>query len=275
MQNYFSESEKNVSFPIWFNDSIIRVNEIKKMTRRTFELNQDTSGVNFPMEVKTYSFDKEGDLSSYQIVQYYENTEVGSVTFYYSNVKDKNGYTDIKKITSTTNDMESFYTVHHKERYTDNFAAYRNEQNGNYLLCMLNKVHFGALSVDSILNPTPSDVVLLGNPRVPQKIYQVENRVREFNVTNMSYDGKTNLIETVDFEKTPFSLKREFLVNADGRCKGFVDSTFTIDKFIFARTSTFDLNKNNLPIRLTHVSSAKGKQGENVQLETFEYEKHH
>ena len=83
---------------------------------------------------------------------------------------------------------------------------------------------------------------------------------------------KSKYGETIEFDKGPFSSKRNFLINNNGNCKGFIDSTFTIEKFIFARTSTFDLNENNLPIRLTHVASAKGKQAENIQLETFEYE---
>ena len=57
---------------------------------------------------------------------------------------------------------------------------------------MLNKKYWGALSVDSILEPRPIDRVVLGSPHFPFKSYRVENKVKEKDVVEYRYKRIVN-----------------------------------------------------------------------------------
>ena len=96
---------------------------------------------------------------------------VEDVTFNYSNVKDEMGYSDVEILKGEHQiEEEGDYTVHNKERYLEKFLVYSNVKTGNYLFYMLDKKNWGPLTVDSILNPTPTDLIVLGSTTKPQKM---------------------------------------------------------------------------------------------------------
>ena len=74
MQHYFSKAELNMSFPIWFDDSLIVAHDIKSITRRTFRSSKK-SEINFdtPREIKRYYFNDNGQIIKVDFEQYYEN----------------------------------------------------------------------------------------------------------------------------------------------------------------------------------------------------------
>jgi hypothetical protein len=273
LEHYFSEVEDQVSFPIWFDDSIIRMNKIQTVTRNIYALNQDTSEVRLPRIQKIYSFNEDGEVTSLEIIEYYERTKVHHVTFDYLSVKDENGYADVEyNMENHLMDDESTYSLYEVERYANSFLAYKNRENGNYLFFMTNTAHRGPLSVDSIVHPTPNDWVVLGSPQLPEKRYQVQNRVNETSVKEVIYSKGTNHIEEIHFENSPFTYKRTIQYNQRGLCKGFVDSTFSIDQFLMRRSSKFALGSKRLPRKIEHVSEKGNGEAGNRQLETFEYD---
>lgn len=271
IQNYFSESEQDVSFPIWFDDSMIVNKGIKTIKRSTYALNEDIETGGFPKEVKVYHFDKKGQLEKHEVIEYYENVEVSHVQFDYLSGKDENGFAKVRRKNMKKSQGKEFYHVYQKEKYAKKFLAYRDEESGDYLFYMMDEHHLGPLSIDTILKPTPSDVIVLGSPDFPEKRYQVENRVKERNVVETVYNQKMNAVEEIRFEKEPFTYHRTVNYSKEGDCQGFVDSTFSIDQFLMARTSDFKLNRDRLPARLVHKTERHDDQGENIQYETFEY----
>ena len=67
LQHYFSDDEFNVSFPIWFNDSLIRMHNIETITRSIYVSGKEyDADIEFdsdsPKEIKTYHFNKDGEL---------------------------------------------------------------------------------------------------------------------------------------------------------------------------------------------------------------------
>lgn len=272
LQHYFSDEESNVSFPIWFDDSIIRSQNIQKITRRIYALNQDTSEVSTPRVIKSYFFSQEGELLRMSVKEFYEGYEVESVTFRYLSVKDENGYASVefedkKHRTKETHEFE----LYQKEKYQRDYLTYKNKSDDNYLFFVLNEAHWGALSIDSLIHPLPEDKITLGGPLFPVKQYHVENRVNEFQVREVDYIG-TNSPFLIRFDNGPLRYHRRISYNEHGFCSGFVDSTFSIDRFLMERHSTFKLNSNHLPLELEHSSKRTKDQPENRQLETFEYE---
>ena len=66
MELMFSDSEQNASFPIWFDDTIVKKSGIKRMTRNIYPLVGDDE-VAMPKETRIYDFDEQGALLSVSI----------------------------------------------------------------------------------------------------------------------------------------------------------------------------------------------------------------
>ena len=272
MQHYFSEVEDEISFPIWFDDSIVKQKKIRTLTRSIYALNQDTSVVNLPRVEKVYSFDENGTVQTLEITEYYERTKVHHVIFTFDDVKDENGFVSVKiEQKSHLIDYESSYSLYDVEQYANSFLVYKNREDGNYLFYMIDEDQRGPLSVESFANPTPNDWIVLGTPGVPDKRYQVRNRVNESNVKEINYAKKTSRLESVEFESYPFDYKRSIQYDGNGYCIGFVDSTFSMDQFLMRRSSKFSHDANRMPSKLVHNSEKGDGTIGNRQLETFEY----
>ena len=272
MQHFFSESEDNMSFPIWFEDSLIRENSIKEIHRKTFNLNGKVDDFASLKAEKLYSFDEQGRITSVQVIEYYEGQKISDVTFTYSGVKNTHGFQKVKMNKTDVSDFElTGYEFYEEEQSASSFMAYVNVDNGNYLFFLPNKKHWGALSVDSILGPTGEDMVVFGTPKTPTKRYHVVNRVNEFNVKVIEYANNTDNPIEINFEREPFDYKRTIEYNKNGSCTGFVDSTFSMDRYIMRRHSQFDFEHKQLPSRVTHTSARSNENDKNFQIETFDY----
>ena len=275
LSHYFSEFEEELSFPVWFDDSLVRKANIHKIVRKTYSLNDDTTELRLPRTIKAYTFDESGGLICYNVSQYYEGQEVSSLQFDYPNGIDQFGYSELRtKVPSSVLD-QSKYKIYKPEKYASDFLVYKNISDGSYLLCMTNEKYYGPLSVDSILNPTSFDLVMLGGPRLPEKRYRVENRVNESDVISVEYHKKYHLPTELKFEKTPFTYHRNVKYDQNGICNGFTDSTFSIDQMLTVKRSVWSLNEMGNPIKMIHKTDASNNELQNTQIETFEYEYYH
>jgi hypothetical protein len=272
VQHYFSEAELNMSFPIWFDDSLIATNNIKSITRSTFT-SSTQSEINFdtPREIKRYYFNDNGQIVKVDFEQYYENVQVGKNTFIYNGERDSMGFAHVEMTNADYDETQDNFNIHLKEKYEEKYLAYKNVDSGNYLFCMLRENSWGPLSVDSIINPTQNDIIILGNPIKPEKQYQVKNVVNEFNVIDYGYDrSKINPKEIFSGEY-PFNYKRSVLYGKEGVCIGFIDSTFSDQKFLTSRLSTFEM-KDNLPSLVIHKKKASMSEECYFQYEKLEYD---
>lgn len=266
MEHMFTDTEQNVSFPIWFNDSVIKNNKIKRIVRNIYPIG-DPDEFTSPKETRLYDFSEQGALLSVSIKKFYDNMTVEDVTFIYSGVKDEMGYSVVEIVNGEHQiEDEGDYAIHLKEEYLEKFLVYSNENTGNYLFYMLNKMNWGALSIDSILQPTPTDLIVLGSTFKPKKMYRVHNTVSESNVVDLSYSKDGNVIESISFEKYPFYYKRHINYDDKGYCTGFIDSTFSSDQYLTRTNNTFQMNEKHLPEKL--IEKKPGGSGSEI----FEYE---
>ncbi len=278
LQHYFSEEELNVSFPIWFNDSLIKLHRIEKLTRSIYVSGKESdsdieNGTDTPKEIKTYHFNTEGELLSIQVQQFYENIEVGNIWFDYLSSKDENGFSAVERRrvkNQPADDEHDHYRIYDKEEHNDKFLVYTNEQSGDYLFYLLKRKNWGVVSVDSILQPTPEDIITFGTTFFPKKRYQVENTVNEFNVVKYTYDKSNKFIKEISYNDYPFRKKRTILYGKMGLCTGFIDSTFTDDKFLKRTDSKFDF-KHKLPVVLKHENHSTDSTSRFFQFEYFDY----
>jgi len=273
LQHFFNDNERVVSFPIWFDDSMIKKQGIQKITRRIYSSSDDLSIDSIsPKEIIEYEFDEKGQLITIHVNHYYENVNMGSASFHYTGEKDEHGYCMVTKGKNLNDydDISQNYTVFDKEKYTDKYLVYRDEQSGDYSFFMLNHANWGALSVDSILHPTAQDLIVLGTPRNPTKKYRVKNRVNESDVVEFSYHSAVNAVNAIDYDKYPFHYRRTFRYAIDGVCSGFIDSTFSNNEYLTRRITSFEVNAGLLEI-VKHSNSVGTDDQGSYQVEHFSY----
>jgi len=272
MNRSFTPEEYNISFPLWFNDSLIRKHKIRTLTRKLYSNSVDIDTTDLALrESKVYTFNEAGKLISLYIEHYYDQTLVGSMSFTFGK-HDEVGYAEVQssKVMVGQADQEilSQYRRYTKEKYADKFLVYKDQTSGDRLFFMLRRKHWGSLSVDSILNPSRNDKIVLGTPKYPHKRYKVENRVNESEVVKYGYaDG---LLKRISFDRYPFHYERSLTFDDDGLCTGFIDSTFSNKKYLTRRESVFHMEKG-IPVRMIHENKSGKSATGYYQMETFEY----
>lgn len=268
----YTPDESNLSFPLWFNDSIVRSHKIQTLTRTLYATseNEDTTDLQV-REVKQYTFDKDGKVVKLYVEHYYDHTLVGSMAFTMEK-QDEYGFAQVhsRKGHLSRGDEEILqqYRIYSKERYAGKFLVYEDFHNGDYLFFMLKEAYWGPLSVDSILHPERQDMIVLGTPAQPKKRYKVENRVNERDVITYAYAG--NNLRGISFDKYPFHYERSLSYNDKGVCTGFVDSTFSNERFLIRKESVFQ-GKEGLIREVMHRNDSKMSGNGYYQIERFEY----
>jgi len=273
MQQYFSDHEYNMSFPIWFNDRVLKQKKIKEIRLNGFPSSLDIDLIdNSPKHKKVYSFNEQGDLVSVHFEQFYENMKVGSYLFEYSTAKDENGFSKVEKSIVPNSDQKSseHYFIYEKEKCGDKFLMYRDEFSGDYLFYMLNEQNWGALSIDSVFNPTIEDKIILGTPSIPYKSYRVENIVKELNIVNFKYDKSEEFVQEIKYDEYPFRNKRVINYDENGICLGFIDSTFSGNKFLKSELNFFEI-EGGLPVKIINESKSNKSASSYFHIETIEY----
>ena len=293
LNTLLTEDENDVSFPIWFNDSIIKAHKIKKITRKSFARNSFEEGKlvsvssTVPREIREYYFNEKGILIQLNVHNYYDDREIGSVLFGYFGIKDSYGFSQVKrnKFVSKTekpfaeNDdpleletRELDFRMHQKMKSYNKCLVYQDMETGDYLFYIPNRRNWRPLVIDSMLIPTPKDNLVWGKPMHPTKKYQVSNKINEKNIRQYTYqkNQKKQLLNWVKKEY-PFDLKRDFIYKK-GICTEYIDSTFSENIYVTRIISEIQYNKKKEPIRIIHRKESATSEKQFLNLEIFEYE---
>ena len=285
MSSFGTDAEKFISFPVWFNDSVIKSNHLFKITRDFYSFDSDETNdigslnSEVPREKREYWFSENGQLRDLKVTYFYDDQEIGSVHYTYVSQKDRFGFAKVVIFSDTNTvtdveekDMDFPFKIHEKVKETSKYLAYRDQQTGDYLFFMLDKKYWGPLSVDSILEPTRNDVIVLGTSYYPVKKYQVSNKVNEKNVLQYSYNSKSRVLENIQKQDYPFDNKRSFIYNKKGFCTGYIDSTFTENVFLTRIVSEVKTDKKMKPIRVVHTKKNQNNEIGKIEVERISYE---
>ena len=274
MTQMYNSTEDNISFPLWFNDSIIRAKGIKCIKRKLYNSSNNEEDSPGLKEIKIYSFSSEGYVTSINVARYYERYCIDSLLYSYKGTPDSYGYSTLNVINFFGREMKASteHAIRHKkEEYNAKFLIYSDEKTGGRLFFLTKKKNWGVLSVDSILNPNPNDLIVFGTPKKPVKSYQVENTVTESKVISYTYLEEGIHPKKINSSLDPFINIKYLEYNEQGICTGFIDSTFNNDVFITGKVSTF-VFKDNLPFQTIHKINFCNKENEFLQIEKFEYD---
>lgn len=262
---FLSGDDLSFSFPVWFNDSLIRNNKVKTIVHSWY-LGPISEGSDGALQrVRRFHFNESGRLFEVQQLNYYENIEVENTLFRYPSERDELGFASVEVIDALQSEEEHEYTTYSKVKYKDAYAVYKNDQTGDFLFCLLDKRFQGIVSVDSLFSPTPNDIVQYGSPATKDKRYQIENFVEEKRVKKYIYFKNADEMRECIRDNYPFSYKTQVLTNKSGQISGYIDSTFSAGSYLNRTVSAFEYNEKRLPSKLTHQGMRVGN------FETFEY----
>ncbi len=259
---FLSDPDHQISFPAWFNDTIVRNKKMREITHKTFVKNAD--GDHELKIAKCFTFDDQGKLLRLDRKRYYENFVVENVTFLYTSEMDPMGYVPVKIVDSLHPKEASEYDFYLKESYNREYLVYTNSLTGDFLFCVLDPKLCGIVSVDSLFHPTPQDLIVYGKPSQRKKQFLIENLVTEKSSITFDYFKNSKELQRIERDNYPFYITKDALLSTEGRCLGFVDSTFSGGDYLNRTVRKFQFDKD-LPIKLVHEGMRGGT------YETFEY----
>jgi len=249
LSTMYSDAEQNVSFPLWFNDSIIRARGITSVIRSVFEetkLDTIESKVSIPKRKLAYTFGKLGELKQLIVSNYYDDKVISTIKIVFSNHDENTGFSQTRINDELENaDKEFPYIQMNVVLKNEDVSVYKNPLTSQRLFIIKNEKHWKPLSVDKLCNPNKNDLILFGNYKSPTKKYKVQNLVEETDVHNFEY-VKSQLKEIL-WKDDPFNVKRSFKYDSSGQCVGFIDSTFSIGNFVSKMHYSIQL-KDGIPI---------------------------
>lgn len=288
-----TNEEDYISFPNWFNDSIIETHKIERITRKSYLEKEGVELINnhqksfILRELKDYHFTEKGGISKLIIRNYYDEKEIGSHIYSYEKEKfPKQEYFKTKLehvyypgLENKEEDeffeenlLKNPYKIFEKIEANKLIKQYQNIETGDFLYYILSPDHWGALSIDSLVSPNPRDEIVLGSPNHFYKKYQVTNKVKEFNVRSYTYDP-THPKKLLYWETNhyPFKQKRNFIYTKKGICNSYIDSVFSNDQFVTKTKSRIYYNQENEPIKITRLKSNKNGDTLFISKDVFEY----
>ncbi len=281
----FSDFDKEFSFPLWFNDSLISAKNIFHVTRNIFpqsaEMERLDSDRVVPAETFHYFFRKNGTVEKVIHFTYFDNKLIGKSTYRYGAFQAIIGFApaqletdfpfdseindpkDLTKKSITKPIIEHVKTV-------EKYAVYKNPQTQDKIFVLPDAKYWGAIKIHKELKPSPTDKIIKGTYYMPLKKYHVKNTVQEFSVENFTY--QKNLIHEIEMTNSPFQNKRSFQYDRRGYCISYIDSSRTNGTYLSRTVSRFTNNMDFSPIQIVHKKY--NVQGEEAYtfFETFEYE---
>ncbi|MGJ8660793.1 MAG: hypothetical protein ACSHXL_02020 [Bacteroidota bacterium] len=282
----FSTFANEFSFPIWFNDSLIAMNKVAKITRNIYpkslsSVDQEDSMYQVPSEIITYEFNKLGMVKKVSHVFYYDDRKISQFEYVYPFPANKNGFASVRLDSmvlfkdnisiplNTTRDMELF-ALYNTVKSGPGFSIFNNRMSGDNLFCISDKKLSSPLEIDRQFKPNPRDLILLGTPRKPEKVYHVENKINEIHVKKFNYDK--NKIVSIRSNSYPFHTTRYFSYDKKGYCTGFIDSTYSESTFLTRTISNFDNNALHTPTKIFHRKENSEGVMRLINYEEFIYE---
>lgn len=270
---YFQDDiGQQYNFPLWFNDSILRAKKIETLTHVIYgsALDSDTENdrvERLPKKTIVYRFNTNGEPTQVTQTSFSEGIIIASHNFFLK--KSKWNYFYYVLPDEEHLGLESANHLYVPVAKKKNVTQYDDEFYDERLHYIADKRFFGALSVDSIAQPSPNDWIILGSPLKPQKKYKVVNKVKETHVTTFEYWNK-NYPKVVINPEFPFINKRYFLYS-DGIFKGYIDSVFIDNDFVTMISTKVNYEKGGLPISVQHIKNHVGTTQPFRKVEEFKY----
>jgi len=287
----FTEEENYLSFPNWFNDSIISAHGIRKIVRKSYirmneiDLESNRKTPFLPREVKCFQFRENGTPVVLTVKNFYDFKEISTSRYVFTGPIDKNGFYRVNRVDNSSifsakdedefsNEIvkSNYYKIFEKINTTINYNSYQETETGDFLYFVKNKNLWSPLKIDSLIHPNPKDEVVFGTQNNFIKRYKVYNTINENQVRLYVYDiDNTQKIAATIKKDYPFTYKRDFAYNKKGVCNLYIDSVFSDTEFITRTISKISYNSKLEPYKIIHLKENEEGDTLFVSKDTFRY----
>ncbi|PHR49955.1 MAG: hypothetical protein COA32_02140 [Fluviicola sp.] len=268
---FFTPDEiKNISFPIWINDSITLKKGIQKIQISIHEFGFKEDSVfqdTVPSTIYEVSFSK-GQLSTIYIKEFSEEIEIEEQWFRYRQEKDSLGYSlpnvtnkviyegnDFLPIFSTLQNAQKYLRLKFDKKdsctiqYTNTLSA--DKERHIFLTDSANwNVHF----IDQMFENPEKNKYFYGIPSKHIESFRIKNMVEKEQLSTSKYFENDCIYQRSSFNNG-FENRRTFIYDESGRTTGFIDSLIVEpNDFIERVVSKIDY-KDGLPVFISSFKS--------------------
>lgn len=255
-----------LSFPLWFDDSLIKKNQITRIVISEMGVVEDEESQEELRRQRIYSFDESAKIKELELIEYYDGMEIDRKHYFYATKSDADGFVQIRceKVSADSGDNN----VYKKDRSTSSYLSFQNTSTEAHLYFLPKKENWGVLSVDTILSATSDDIIAYGTPERPEKIFQIKNKVEEIHSLTFQRDPKTGCLISTQNNEEPFATKRSFEYGKWGVTR-FIDSTFSGSGFLSRQVYYFRFQAEGLPTELHRRTNGEGANERLWKIEYF------
>ena len=280
-------NKENMSFPNWFNETVIKEKNIQQIAL-TFTNYNTTDSVTIdtdtlPYKIQYYNFNPMGEITSVEIHQYISGVKISEDDFIYNQVIDSFGYSfpiikskiqfGKKKLRDETNLDESHpYSILKKIEHTDEYIEYIDEYAKNKAthIFILDSSNWNVSYIDLKFRPQRNELFYYGAPQSYSTSFSVRNLVEKSIKTKQLFYSNEVLKSQWFFDKY-FVTKRHYTYDSDGLCVGFSDSLKTIDEeFIHLEIGEIQYEKD-LPKQLSYFNEEDNSFTNPLKTIVFHY----
>jgi hypothetical protein len=272
---------EELNFPLWFDDSIVKSHGIYKITKRIYRrILGDTAEINdqkqaIPKEKIEYYFDPNGLVDQIVIYTYYDDREISRANIVYEGNMLSSGYRKARILpminltkkqgkdefsTEIIYDKIPQFSFYSSLFWKKKYAGFTNFEKDRNIIYVKKKKYWGPLSIDSIIHPKETDLLVLGTMRRPYKRYQVENIVKESNVHSYQYWSSGMLRKRIKSDY-PFEFRRTYIYGKKNKWIAYVDSTFSEGNYIVKIENNIIYDQFERPIEINHLKKNEDGQG--------------
>jgi hypothetical protein len=277
----FGDQQYILSFPKWFDSTIVRERKIRRITRKLYPkgislLPGDEDKLT-AQETFQYVFRENGTLKRLIHHSFQFGHSIGSAYYSFQDFRSPNGYFEVKLDSMVSLQEKKFphtaprkmlWEVYDELEQSHEYSVLRHRDAKHRLFVVEEDKMWSPLDIDKILSPNAEDWIILGSAEYPKKVYQVENKVKERNVTSYLY--RNSSIYQVLSEHYPFYSKRTFQYDQLGHCVSFIDSTFSDNQYLSGGKTTVKYTPSGLPyiFEKTYYEAINHSE----EFEVFQYE---
>jgi len=277
---WISELNEFYNFPNWFDDSLILAHNIQKISLKEFYVYYaDIDKLNLKDSVPdkwiTYHFDSLGKVMSVKIEEFNNRLLFREkvINFQPETFDFTNSYSAFQSKTNLSNFLAptGFKIVNEKQYLpsskSENYTTYYDSVGGQYLYLVTNKDLTSPISIDTMLSPSPKDILIIPNLITPKKIYNVDNKILESNVLEFDYDNYGNL-KKYHFRQKSSKTVSILRYNSKGFLIGFDKFIYSDNYLISKHQETIKINTFGQPLLIYE----KTPQPKSKKVVVFVYE---
>lgn len=249
---FIDERQKSVSFPIWFNDTIIKNKGISSISLQSINLSSLAQDTSLILEEKTFKFDPKGWVNQYRHNAFVDEIEAHDVVFNYKKGTSEHGYSlptvnfsshgfSIKSIQSLAELVEEIidYDFYSIEEESNHFLRFKNKipRDIKHLTYIISPSRQNVTHADELIKDYGESFIVFGSANQPTERFVLKNLVEKENNIKYDYHENSSLLNKIVSKKQNYYVVKQFYYNENGLFDHWKATKYANDQDAFEQTT--------------------------------------